>query len=211
MSFLQRRLAKQLGDPSGLFGRVVAGTLNKRNRRPIAGAVAALRLEGGETVADIGYGGGIGLSLLLDAVGATGRVHGIDPSPTMVERSRRQLAGAIADDRLVLHRATMAALPFGDGELDGWISLNTIYFIDDLAPSFAELARVLKPTGRGVLGIADPGWLASQPFAEHGFVVRPVAEVVAALEDATLDTSVQTLTDPTTSEAGYHLVVCTRP
>jgi len=79
-------LARQLGHPSGLRGRVVGAMLNRRNRDPVTAAVAALGLEGGETALDIGFGGGLGLALLLRK---TGTVHGAEVSTTMLERARR--------------------------------------------------------------------------------------------------------------------------
>jgi hypothetical protein len=88
MKFVQRRLSCQLGDPTGLLGGIVDGRLNQRNAGTIAGAVDALQCSGGETVADVGFGGGLGLQLLLDGVGVDGRVHGIEPSPSMVARAR---------------------------------------------------------------------------------------------------------------------------
>jgi SAM-dependent methyltransferase len=208
MKFLQRLLSRQLGHPSGLLGGIVASQLNQRNGKSIAGAVDALHCTGGETVADIGFGGGLGLRLLLDAVGPDGRVHGVEPSASMVTRARKELAPQVASGQLVLAEATMDSLPVGDGALDGWISLNTIYFISRLPESFAELARVLAPTARGVLGVADPDWLGSQPFAEHGFVVRPLDDVVEALEAAGLEVAVEKISDPESS-ASYNLLVCT--
>jgi ubiquinone/menaquinone biosynthesis C-methylase UbiE len=207
VKFLQRLLSKQLGNPSGLLGGVVAGKLNQRNAKSITAAVSTLQCTGGERVADVGFGGGLGLQLLLDAVGADGRVYGVEPSPSMVTRARKELASHVADGRLVLAEGTMGALPIGDGELDGWISLNTIYFIPRLEESAAELARVLASTGRGVLGVADPDWLGSQPFAEHGFIVRPVDEVVATFEAARLAVDVTTL-ESTASDVVYNLLVC---
>ena len=73
----------------------------------------------------------------------------------------------------------MESLPIADGALDGWISLNTVYFVQDLRPAFAELRRVLAPSGRGVLGIADPEWMARQAFTKNNFTVRPMTDVVA--------------------------------
>jgi ubiquinone/menaquinone biosynthesis C-methylase UbiE len=210
MKHFQRRVAKQLADPSGLMGAVVARRLNERNRKAITCAVAALDCTGAETVADIGFGGGIGLELLMDAVGSGGVVHGIEPSSSMIHRARKALASDVARGDLVLHMATMDQLPLGDESLDGWISLNTIYFIPDLAASFAELARVLAPTGRGVLGVADPQWLGQQPFAEHGFTVRPIDHVVAALSTAGLAVVAKNIEDPH-SGAGYNLLVCSHP
>lgn len=203
--FYLRGLARQLGGPSGPLGLLVARQLNKGNRATIAAAVDALELTGNEVVADIGFGGGVGLDLLLDRTSAT--VHGVDPAPTMIARARRTRGAEVASGHLRLHAATMSDLPFDDGVLDGWISLNTTYFVDDLDSAFSSLARVLAPVGRGVLGIADPDWMASQAFTRHGFLLRPVDEVVQALEAAGLVVDRRCVGR---GEVAYYLLVCRR-
>jgi len=180
--------------------------LNKGNGPAIAAAVRALDLTGAEEVADIGFGGGLGLDLLLEQTRDGGRVHGVDPSQDMVKRARKAHPAQVAAGRLALHEAGMESLPIGDGALDGWISLNTIYFVEDLPPAFAELHRVLAPSGRGVLGLADPEWMAQQAFTKHTFTVRPVTDVVAALAAAGL--SVEQRTMP--GSAPFRLLVCRR-
>lgn len=202
-----RTVASQLGNPSGPLGPVVARVLNKANRKPIEAAVSELRLDGGETVADIGFGGGIGLDLLLSTLTDGGRVHGVERSASMVARARKAHPADVASERLGLHQATMEGLPFADGELDGWISLNTIYFIADIEPAVRELRRVLAAKGCGVLGVADPDWLARQPFAEHGFTVRPIEDVVATLEGAGFVVERQPVADSRSPEP-YNLLVC---
>ena len=209
LDFLQRRLASQLGNPRGLLGSLVARKLNQRNHTAISAAVAALDPTHGQKVADIGYGGGVGLGLLLAAVGRDGLVHGVEPSPSMVARARSEYAPQVRSGHLELHEGTADLLPFAEAELDGWISLNTIYFIADLERSLSEMARVLKPSGSGVLGVADPEWLARQTFAAHGFIVRPLEEVIATATRAGLHATVERLTDPE-SQLSYNLVVCRR-
>lgn len=159
---LLRTLSRQLGGPSGPLGALVARMLNRGNRAAITAAVGALDLTGTEEVADIGFGGGLGLDLLLDATRSGGRVHGVEPAPDMLQRARRAHHEEVAAGRLALHEAGMEALPIADGALDGWISVNTVYFVEDLPPALAELRRVLAPGGRGVLGIANPEWMAHQ-------------------------------------------------
>jgi arsenite methyltransferase len=178
---LLRTLSRQLSGPSGPLGSVVARMLNKGNGPEIAAAVGDLDLTGSEEVADIGFGGGLGLDLLLDQTRAGGRVHGVEPSPDMLKRARKAHPADVASGRLTLHEAGMESLPIADGALDGWISLNTAYFVQDLPTAFTELRRVLAPSGRGVLGIADPEWMAQQAFTKYTFTVRPVTDVVAAL------------------------------
>ena len=92
----------------------------------------------------------------------------------------------IATGRLSLHSASMTELPFADGELDGLITVNTIYFVANLDSAFVELARVVNSTGRLVIGLADPEVMARLPFTGHGFHLRPVTDVTDALRSTDL-------------------------
>jgi len=179
-------LARQLGHPSGLRGRMVGAILNSRNRVTVAAAVDALSLAPGSVVADLGFGGGVGLGRLLQAVGDAGQVHGIEVSETMLTSAERGFRREIAAGRLRLHLASIQELPFQDDSLDGAITVNTIYFIDDLNAAFAELARVMKVSARGVVGLADPATMADMPYTAYGFRTRPLVEVAEALASAGL-------------------------
>lgn len=202
-----RVVSRQLGGPSGPLGALAARALNRGNRVVTTEAVTALGLSGSETVVDIGFGGGVGIDLLLAHLHPWGHVHGVDPSRSMVRRIRRRHRDEIAADTLTAHQGSMQALPFSDGQLDGWISLNTIYFVPDLAPAARELRRVLAPTGCGVLGVADPDWMRAQPFTREGFTLRPLDEDVAALEAAGLRVERRTVADAR-MPVPYHLLVC---
>jgi SAM-dependent methyltransferase len=172
-------LAGQLRHPHGLAGRSVGSVLNRANRAAVTAAVEALAIVPGRVAADIGFGGGLSLALLLDRVGPAGRVHGLDISRVMLDRARRRHRHAVADGRLVLYEASMTDLPIADASVDGAMTVNTIYFVGDEV--FAGLARMLSPTGRLVLGLGDPVAMARDPVTVHGFRIRPVAEVEAAL------------------------------
>lgn len=180
-AFLLKAVARQLGGPSGPLGSLIARMLNKGNAATVRAAVGALELGGGERVADIGFGGGVGLGLLLDTVGAAGRVVGVEPSTDMLARARRVHRDPVAGGRLQLEAGTLGELPFGDDSLDGWLTINTFYFVDDLVGAAAELRRVLAPGGRGVVGVGDPDLMAEMPFTQHGFRLRPVADVIDVL------------------------------
>src|SRR3954454_5432876 len=93
-------VARQLGHPAGLAGRAIGHRLNKGNRPGIAQAVAALSPTPGSTVADVGFGGGVGLELLLASDAET--VHGIEISTEMLRAARRRFAFDIAAERLGL-------------------------------------------------------------------------------------------------------------
>lgn len=201
-------VADQLGNPHGVLGKGVAFFLDRGNRRAIDSAIGAADPAPGSTVADIGFGGGVGLGLLLDRVGADGVVHGIDPSADMRTRAGDRFAGPIATGRLVLADGTLTALDLPDAALDAAITVNTVYFLDDLTTACAELARVLKPGGTAVVGIGDPDAMRRMPFTPYGFRLRPVDEVSAALTAAGLSVDQRTLANP---PIPHHLLIGRKP
>jgi SAM-dependent methyltransferase len=102
----------------------------------------------------------------------------------MIDRARRRHRRAVADGRLVLHAVSMTDLPIADASVDAAMTVNTIYFVPDNV--FTELTRALTPTGRLVLGLGDPDAMAREPVTVHGFRIRSLAEVQAALTGAGL-------------------------
>lgn len=194
VSKVMSTVAGQLGKPHGLLGKsVVARLLNRANLFMIAGAVTAAEVAPGEVAADLGFGGGAGISLLLDRVGPNGSVIGVELSREMLERAGSRFHGDIATGRLRVQEGSLTELPLDDAALDAVITLNTVYFVPELDRVCAELARVLRPKGRAVVGIGDPDGMARMPFTAHGFRLRPVTEVIAALESAGLTVEQRTL------------------
>jgi arsenite methyltransferase len=178
--------AAQLGKPTGLRGLVVGTMLNRTNRGMIAVAADALELKPGATAADLGFGGGAGLAMLLQRVGPQGCVLGVDISPTMVSRASGQFGREIGAGRMQLELGSLTQLPLEDGSVQGAITVNTIYFIAELDRVFSELARVTTTDGRVVVGIGDPENMARMPMTSYGYRLRPVEEVIAAAKSAGL-------------------------
>ncbi|QIS01015.1 methyltransferase domain-containing protein [Nocardia brasiliensis] len=199
-------VAGQLGNPHGPLGRGFAVLLNRANKRAIAAAVAAAAVRPGQCAADLGFGGGAGLSLLLARIGNSGTVHGVEISPDMLARARSAFAREITSGRLCLAEGSLTALPLADHSLDSAITVNTIYFVADLAAACAELVRVVRPGGRIVVDIGDPDAMAKLPFTPYGFRLRPVAEVIAALEQAGCTVDHQRSTTPPLPR---HLLIAT--
>jgi ubiquinone/menaquinone biosynthesis C-methylase UbiE len=113
-------------------------------------AIECAALRPGEKALDIGCGPGA-LALLAKArVGPEGEVHGIDPSPEMIELARKKAAGAGAAVRFQIGAAE--DLPYPDASFDVVLSTLMLHHLpDDLRPqAIKEVARVLKPGGRFV-------------------------------------------------------------
>ncbi|MET9490002.1 methyltransferase domain-containing protein [Nocardia sp. NPDC006630] len=182
---LMAGFARQLALPSGATGLAVTQLLNVANRKLMDGAAAALDARPGDMVADIGFGGGHGLRALLEQVGPTGTVYGIDLSPTVIAQARKVFRRPIREGRLKLHHGPMDELPLPDACLAGVATVNTVYYIEDepLAASLKEVARVLESGGRLVLGAADPAYQAGLPFRD-GMISRAPQEISQFLEEA---------------------------
>ena len=109
-----------------------------------------LALQPGETVVDLGSGAGIDVFLAADQVGPGGNVIGVDMTPEMLARARRNAAKAgIANAEF--REGRLENLPVASGTVDAITSNCVINLVPDKAVVFKEIARILKPGGRLVI------------------------------------------------------------
>jgi len=111
-----------------------------------------LSLKKGETVLDLGSGGGIDCFLASNKVGASGRVIGVDLTPEMVEKAK---LNAIQDgySNIEFILGSIENLPLPDNSVDAIISNCVLNLVLDKDSAFKESARVLKESGR--ISISD--------------------------------------------------------
>jgi ubiquinone/menaquinone biosynthesis C-methylase UbiE len=108
---------------------------------------AFARLRPGETVVDLGCGGGLDVLLAAARLGPTGKAVGIDMTPEMIDRARRNAARQGVQN-VEFHLATIDRLPLADASVDCLISNCVINLAADKKAVFRDMFRVLKPGGR---------------------------------------------------------------
>jgi SAM-dependent methyltransferase len=127
-------------------------------------AVASLRP--GEVVLDLGAGGGFDCFIAGAKVGATGRVIGVDMTPEMVSKARRNTTSYAAQTGLTnveFRLGEIEHLPVADASVDVVISNCVLNLSPEKEQVWREIARVLRPGGR--VAVSDLALLRPLPEA----------------------------------------------
>jgi SAM-dependent methyltransferase len=144
--------------------------------------LAVADLRAGETVLDLGSGGGIDVLLSAKRVGPTGRAIGVDMTDEMLDLARRNATEARAEN-VEFRKGTIEALPLADGSVDVVISNCVINLAADKSAVFAEIARVLRPGGRvGVSDVVADDLLSPAQRAERGSYAGCIAGALSFRE-----------------------------
>ncbi len=167
----------------GSFG-VALYSADERGELPEAAVLASLgcgnptavaELEEGETVLDLGSGGGIDVILSAKRVGPAGRAYGLDMTDEMLALARRNADEAGVPNAVFL-RGIMEDIPLPAGSVDVVISNCVVNLSTDKPAVFSELARVLRPGGRiGISDVVAEDRLGPAERAERGSYVGCIA------------------------------------
>jgi SAM-dependent methyltransferase len=166
----------QRAEAEGLPDEALAASLGCGN------PLAVADLGPGETVLDLGCGGGIDVLLSAKRVGPTGKVYGVDMTTEMLDLARANAVRAGATNVEFLE-GSIEALPLPDACVDVVISNCVINLSVDKPAVLAEIYRVLRPGGRvGVSDVVAEDDLSAEQRAERGSYVGCIAGALSRRE-----------------------------
>ena len=143
---------------------------------------AVAELREGETVLDLGSGGGIDVLLSAKRVGPTGMVYGLDMTEEMLELALRNQREAGATNVQFL-KGYIEEIPLPAETVDVVISNCVINLSTDKPRVFAEMFRVLRPGGRiGIADVVAADDLTATQRAERGSFVGCIAGALSFAE-----------------------------
>lgn len=144
---------------------------------------ALAALQPGEVVLDLGSGGGFDVFIAGRKVGATGRVIGVDMTPEMLAKARKNTTfyrDQTKLDNVEFRLGEIEHLPVADNSVDAIISNCVINLSPDKRQVWREIARVLKPGGR--VAVSDMALMQPLPAG----VLKSVEALVGCVAGASL-------------------------
>ncbi|MCL2787042.1 MAG: arsenite methyltransferase [Micrococcales bacterium] len=178
------------GEREGVFGSSLYGEQERAAMAEDAvlsslgcgNPTAVVELRPGETVLDLGSGGGLDVLLSARRVGPSGFAYGLDMTDEMLELARANAAKAGATNVAFL-KGTIEEVPLGDATVDVVISNCVINLSTDKDAVLREMYRVLRPGGRvGVSDVVADDDLSPAQRAERGSFVDCIAGALSRSE-----------------------------
>ncbi len=156
-------IGRQLRNPSGFGGRLIACLMALANRRSNRIAIRALDCSPDNTILDLGCGSGRAVGILA-AMAEQGLILGLDHSEIMLARASRHNRHAVRQRRVHLLRGRIDALPCRDNTIDRILAVHVVYFAGEAG--VREARRVLRPGGRIVIVATHRSAMARWKFAQ---------------------------------------------
>lgn len=163
-----KQLAQQLRKPEGEDGLKVGKIMNEGNLQMNIQSIKELDVNAKEHILEIGMGNGFFVKDIIE-LGDSVKYTGCDFSQAMIEEASKINEEFINRGQVEFHLANAEELPFKNETFDKVLTINTLYFWDDITKVFNEIKRVLKPQGELVITIRPKDEMDNYPITKYGF------------------------------------------
>ena len=148
-------MVNQVKKPRGIFGKRIARRMNISHASLAEWGSSHIKLRKDMIILDVGCGGGANINHFAQ-ITTSGRVFGIDYSPTSVKVSKEVNKKYIEEGIVEIRESSVSNLPFKDNTFDVVSGFEAYYFWSDLISDLKEIHRVLKISG--VLLLVNEGY-----------------------------------------------------
>ena len=152
--------------PHGKDGIETIERMNENHKEISEFAFGCINIDSDDRILDIGCGGGVNIEKFLKLT--QNNVDGLDYSEVSVSESVKRNQNAVNAKRCEIIQANVCDMPIDDGSYDLVTAFETIYFWPDIADTFKEVSRIVKPNGRFMIAQGTDGnhpddekWLAT--------------------------------------------------
>lgn len=177
-----KSVAAQLRKPEGEWAQQIAEFMSKGNALLIERTIDKLLAGPNEHILEIGMGNGAFVSSLVGSSNSL-KYTGYDYSSAMVELATEVNKELVAKGQAAFVHGSADDMPFEDETFNKVISVNTVYFWDDIAAITSEIKRVLKKDGVLVLGMRPERLMKTYPMTKYGFTMYAPKDVRQMLEE----------------------------
>ncbi|MDO4643712.1 MAG: class I SAM-dependent methyltransferase [Cardiobacteriaceae bacterium] len=176
MPLTNEEIAAQLRCPHGEAGLATGQAMNLRNLTQTIIAFTAVGLNNADRVLEIGCGNGGLLGYILSQADDL-HYTGLEISSLMQQQAQVFNAPFIAAQQAEYLLYDGELLPFGDNTFNKIVSVNTVYFWQNVVQMLCEICRVLQPCGRFCLNFCEKAFMSDLPFTQYGFTLYNASDI----------------------------------
>lgn len=164
---MNRYIARQFAEPTGLGGKIVTAIMNRQNDPLYEETVRLLSPGNSDKILDIGCGNGYVLGMLAQRYDCDS--VGIDISQSILRAAAKRNRRFVRSGKMSFECCGADGMPFGDAVFDKAYTINTVYFWEDLDRVMAEIRRVVKAGGMFINTLYTNETLARFSHTQHGY------------------------------------------
>lgn len=177
----KEEISALLRKPEGNAGVEIAKLMAEHNAFMNQLTYNTIQLQKNDDVLEMGIGNGSYFKQVKKIV-QNGKLIGIDYSPTMIEKAIEINKELVDNKDIKIIHASIDNMPFENNAFSKIITVNTIYFWDNIDTYLKEIKRVLQIDGKLAIGFRPKHIMEQMPFAQQGFTFYSMEEIKHLLE-----------------------------